>query len=397
MLENEPVTGTEGGLKRWLEGIGLSHYTDLFAQHRLDLDVMGDLTESDLVELGLPLGDRKRLQRAMSALFRAETAEKVDATARPQVRTEVGAERRQLTTMFCDMVDSTSLSVQFDPEDVRDMIASFRETCVRVVKHYEGFAARFVGDGILVYFGYPTAHEDDAERAVRAGLEIVRVLSTAREIEPRGALSHSPAVRIGIATGIVVVGDLVGQGTEERDSAVGETVNLAARLQGLAPPNGVVISTSTQSLLKGKFDYRDLGVHALKGISEKAQAWHVMRASRVETRFAADGALAAGQGGRGPGRGQVRRARHRQVAHHPGNLRAHRGRSPWTGLVPVLALLHLHGVLSVRRAAQILSRSRSRGCVRAVVGEPRDRDRRRSWRHRAGCAAVCRAVVHSDR
>ena len=287
MLENEPVTGTEGGLKRWLEGVGLGHYTDLFAQHRLDLDVMGDLTESDLVELGLPLGDRKRLQRAMSALFHAETAEKPDTAARPQVRAEVGAERRQLTTMFCDMVDSTSLSVQFDPEDVRDMIASFRETCVRVVKHYEGFAARFVGDGILVYFGYPTAHEDDAERSVRAGLESVRVLSTARAIEPRGALSHAPAVRIGIATGLVVVGDLVGQGTEERDSAVGETVNLAARLQGLAPPNGVVISSSTQSLLKGKFDYRNLGVHALKGISEKTQAWHVVRASRAETRFAA--------------------------------------------------------------------------------------------------------------
>ena len=113
MLENEPGTGTEGGLKRWLEGIGLSHYTDLFAQHRLDLDVMADLTESDLVELGLPLGDRKRLQRAMTALFRAETAEKPDAAARPQIRTEVGAERRQLTTMFCDMVDSTSLSVMY--------------------------------------------------------------------------------------------------------------------------------------------------------------------------------------------------------------------------------------------------------------------------------------------
>ncbi|MCW1993437.1 class 3 adenylate cyclase/predicted ATPase [Bradyrhizobium diazoefficiens] len=287
MLENEPSTGAEGGLKRWLEGIGLAHYSDLFAQHRLDLDVMADLTESDLVELGLPLGDRKRLQRAMAALFQAETAEAPAAAAPPQARAEVGAERRQLTTMFCDMVDSTSLSVQFDPEDVRDLIASFRETCVRVVKHYEGFAARFVGDGILVYFGYPTAHEDDAERAVRAGLEIVRVLSTARAIEPRGALSHSPAVRIGIATGLVVVGDLVGQGTEERDSAVGETVNLAARLQALAPPNGVVISASTQSLLKGKFDYRNLGVHALKGISEKTQAWHVVRASRVETRFAA--------------------------------------------------------------------------------------------------------------
>ena len=287
MLENEPDTGTEGELKRWLEGIGLGHYTDLFAQHRLDLDVIGDLTESDLVELGLPLGDRKRLQRAMAALFQAETAEAPTEAVRPQARADVGAERRQLTTMFCDMVDSTSLSAQFDPEDVRDMIAGFRETCVRVVKHYEGFAARFVGDGILVYFGYPTAHEDDAERAVRAGLEIVRLLSTAHAVEPRGALGHSPAVRIGIATGLVVVGDLVGQGTEERDSAVGETVNLAARLQALAPPNGVVISASTQSLLKGKFDYRNLGVHVLKGISEKAQAWHVVRASRMETRFAA--------------------------------------------------------------------------------------------------------------
>ncbi|QOZ07459.1 AAA family ATPase [Bradyrhizobium sp. CCBAU 51765] len=287
MLENEPGTGTEGELKRWLDGIGLGHYTDLFAQHRLDLDVIGDLTESDLVELGLPLGDRKRIQRAMAALFQAETAEAPIEAVRPQARAEVGAERRQLTTMFCDMVDSTSLSAQFDPEDVRDMIAGFRETCVRVVKHYEGFAARFVGDGILVYFGYPTAHEDDAERAVRAGLEIVRVLSTAHAVEQRGALGHSPAVRIGIATGLVVVGDLVGQGTEERDSAVGETVNLAARLQALAPPNGVVISAATQSLLKGKFDYRNLGVHVLKGIPEKAQAWHVVRASRVETRFAA--------------------------------------------------------------------------------------------------------------
>ena len=286
MLENEPGTG-EGELKRWLEGIGLGRYSDLFAQHRLDLDVMGDLTEPDLIELGLPLGDRKRLQRAMAALFQAETAESPTAAVRPQARAEVGAERRQLTTMFCDMVDSTLLSTQFDPEDVRDMIAGFRETCVRVVKHYEGFAARFVGDGILVYFGYPSAHEDDAERAVRAGLEIVRALSSARAVEPRGAPSHSPAVRIGIATGLVVVGDLVGQGTEERDSAVGETVNLAARLQALAPPNGVVISASTQSLLKGKFDYRNLGVHDLKGISEKTQVWHVVRASRVETRFAA--------------------------------------------------------------------------------------------------------------
>ncbi|MBR0716864.1 AAA family ATPase [Bradyrhizobium liaoningense] len=287
MLDNEPRAKTEGSLKDWLESIGLGQYAELFAEHRVDLDVIPDLTDADLVELGLPLGDRKRLQRGIATLFQAPAAELPVAPVHAQPRPEVGAERRQLTTMFCDMVDSTGLSAQFDPEDVRDMIASFRETCVRVVKHYEGFAARYVGDGILVYFGYPTAHEDDAERAVRAGLEIVRVLSSARAIEPRGAISHAPAVRIGIATGLVVVGDLVGPGTEERDSAVGETVNLAARLQGLAPPNGVVISSSTQALLKGKFDYRNLGAHPLKGIAEKAQAWHVVRATRVETRFAA--------------------------------------------------------------------------------------------------------------
>ena len=130
-----------------------------------------------------------RLQRAMAALFQAETAEVPVAPAHPPTRTEVGAERRQLTTMFCDMVDSTSLSVQFDPEDVRDMIASFRETCVRVVKHYEGFAARFVGDGILVYFGYPTAHEDDAERAVRAALSLTRKATAGKPIANSSAPS----------------------------------------------------------------------------------------------------------------------------------------------------------------------------------------------------------------
>ena len=287
MREKEPNPGAAGDLKGWLAGIGLGQYSDLFTEHRLDLDVMSDLTEADLAALGLPLGDRKRLQRAISSLSASDSTEAPAKAVRSPPRTEIGAERRQLTTMFCDMVDSTSLSSQFDPEDVRDMIASFRETCVRVVKHYEGFAARFVGDGILVYFGYPNAHEDDAERAVRAGLEIVRMLSTTRAIEPRGAPSHAPAVRIGIATGLVVVGDLVGQGVEERDSAVGETVNLAARLQGLAPSNGVVISSSTRSLLKGKFDYRNLGDHELKGIPGRTEVWHVVRPSRVETRFAA--------------------------------------------------------------------------------------------------------------
>jgi class 3 adenylate cyclase/predicted ATPase len=277
---------TEDGLKRWLEGIGLGHHADLFLRHRIDFDVMPDLTNTDLSELGLPLGDRKRFQRAMASLVGTPSSESSANDASTPLRAAVAAERRQLTVMFCDMVGSTSLSEQFDPEDVRDIIASFRETCVRLVKNYDGFAARYVGDGILFYFGYPNAHEDDAERAVRAGLEIVHALSTQAE-QSRDAAPHAPAVRIGIATGLAVVGDLIGEDTEEHDSAVGETLNLAARLQSLAPPNGVVIASSTQSLLKGKFDYKNLGFHTLKGISEEVQAWHVVRPSRVESRFAA--------------------------------------------------------------------------------------------------------------
>jgi class 3 adenylate cyclase/predicted ATPase len=283
MLENEPGAQAESGLKQWLEDHGLGQYAGLFLQHRIDLDVIPDLTELDLAELGLALGDRKRLQRAIATLPRITAAEQPGTSGAERGGT--GAERRQITAMFCDMVGSTSLSEKFDPEDVRDMIASFRETCVRVVRHYEGFAARYVGDGILIYFGYPIAHEDDAERAVRAGLDITQILSSAATGESDGA--HAAAVRIGIATGLAVVGDLIGQGTEERDSAVGETLNLAARLQGLAAPNGVVIAASTQSLLRGKFDYLDLGAQMLKGITGKVQAWQVVRPSRAETRFAA--------------------------------------------------------------------------------------------------------------
>ena len=170
-------------MKNWLEGIGLGHYGDLFARHRIDLDVMPDLTESDLAELGLPLGDRKRLLRAMVSLVGAGSAGNSRSATSPRCQA-VGAERRQLTVMFCDMVGSTALSEQFDPEDVRDMIAAYRETCVRVLEYYEGFVARYIGDGILVYFGYPNAHEDDAERAVRAGLEIVRAISAQSNKSP---------------------------------------------------------------------------------------------------------------------------------------------------------------------------------------------------------------------
>ena len=217
MPEEEPSAETGRELKRWLEGIGLGHYDDLFTRHRIDLDVIPDLTEADLAELGLPLGDRKRLQRAMVSLVGTGNVSSSAGNNLTSPRMAVGAERRQLTVMFCDMVGSTALSEQFDPEDVRDMIAAYRETCVRVLDYYEGFVARYIGDGILVYFGYPNAHEDDAERAVRTGLEIVRAISTQSK-ESRGLSTDVLALRIGIATGLVVVGDIIGKGTEEHDS-----------------------------------------------------------------------------------------------------------------------------------------------------------------------------------
>jgi class 3 adenylate cyclase/predicted ATPase len=219
MLDHEASASGEHSLRRWLESVGLSEYAALFVRHRIDLDALPNLTEPDLAKLGVPLGDRKRLRRAMASPPGAAGTTTAAASA------GTVAERRQLTVMFCDMVGSTSLSAKFDPEDVRDIIAGFRETCVRVVKLYDGFAARYIGDGILVYFGYPNAHEDDAERAVRAALDIVQALSTARTSGQPLVRGHVPEVRIGIATGLAVVGDLIGQRTEERASAVGETPN----------------------------------------------------------------------------------------------------------------------------------------------------------------------------
>ena len=184
-------------------------------KNRVDLDVLRDLNEVDLAELGIPLGDRKRLLRAIAILNDAKAA---SGTRRKFVGLSnvAAAERRQLTVMFCDMVGSTALSEQFDPEEFRDVIATYRETCARILERYDGYIARYVGDGILVYFGYPNAHEDDAERAVRAGLEIAQTISTQSK-KPQEASGKLVAVRIGIATGVVVVGDVTSDHTQERD------------------------------------------------------------------------------------------------------------------------------------------------------------------------------------
>jgi class 3 adenylate cyclase len=196
------------------------------------------------------------------------------------------AERRQLTVMFCDLVGSTALSTGMDPEDLRDVIASYQSRCSAVIRRYDGFVAKYMGDGILVYFGYPRAHEDEAERSVRAGLDIVKAMA-----ELNAAVRRPPgvelAVRIGIATGPVIVGDQIGEGTASETAVVGETPNLAARLQALAQPNQIVVSSATRAMLGDHFDLEDLGASELKGFAEPVPAWRVLSARDVESRFAA--------------------------------------------------------------------------------------------------------------
>src|SRR5262249_53224172 len=188
------------------------------------------------------------------------------------------AERRQVTVMFSDLVGSTALSARMDPEDLREVIAAYQKCVAETVRRFRGFVAKYMGDGVLVYFGYPEAHEDDAERAVRAGLELVAAVSCLKT----HALLQT---RVGIATGLVVVGDLIGSGASQEQAIVGETPNLAARLQGVAEPNTVVISESTRKLVGNLFELEDLGAQELKGIVGPVRAWTVLRPSQVESRF----------------------------------------------------------------------------------------------------------------
>src|SRR6516162_4479883 len=196
------------------------------------------------------------------------------------------AERRQLTVMFCDLVGSTALSTGMDPEDLRDVIASYQSLCSAAIRRYDGFVAKYMGDGILVYFGYPRAHEDEAERSVRAGLDIVEAMTELNAAVPRPP-GVELAVRIGIATGPVIVGDQIGEGTASETAVVGETPNLAARLQASAQPNQIVVSAATRAMLGDHFDLADLGASELKGFAEPVPAWRVLSARDVESRFAA--------------------------------------------------------------------------------------------------------------
>ena len=265
----------------WLRSVGLAQYEPMFRTHEIDDEVLPELSEGDLEKLGIPLGHRKRLMKAIAALGRP-TLHPPQSAAIIKSALRESAERRYLTVMFSDLVGSTKLSTQLDPEDMREIIGAYHRCCAEQITKDGGFVARYMGDGLLAYFGYPQAHEDDAERAIRSGLSLVGAVPQLH------ALRADPLeVRVGIATGLVVVGDLIGEGAAQEQGVVGETPNVAARLQALAQPGQVVISDGTRRLMGGLFEYRDLGRVTLRGLVDPVQAWQVTGLSVVESRFEA--------------------------------------------------------------------------------------------------------------
>jgi class 3 adenylate cyclase len=268
----------------WLRSLGLGKYEAAFRENEIDETVLPSLTEEHLKQLGVTaLGHRVKLLDAIATLRsdgggKAPSLDPATTSTAPKASPEDRAERRQVTVMFSDLVGSTALSARMDPEDLREVISAYQKCVAETVQRFSGFVAKYMGDGVLIYFGYPQAHEDDAERAVRAGLGLVAAV---------GALkTHAPLqTRVGIATGLVVVGDLIGSGASQEQAIVGETPNLAARLQGIAEPNSVVIAEGTRKLVGNLFEVQDLGARDLKGISGLVRAWAVLRTAQMESRF----------------------------------------------------------------------------------------------------------------
>jgi class 3 adenylate cyclase len=271
----------------WLRSLGLGQYEAAFRDNEVDDTVLPRLTVDDLKDLGVAIvGHRRKIMSAIEELNAAAPAgADVAKASLAQISVPTGAasdaaERRQLTIMFCDLVGSTAMSARLDPEDMRSIIANYQKTCTHAVEEEQGFVAKYMGDGLLAYFGYPRANEDDAERAVRAGLAITEALPSLAA--PPETKLH---VRVGIATGIVVVGDLVGSGESQERGVVGDTPNLAARLQGIAQPDQVVVAEATRRLIGDLFELDDLGPQALKGVAAPVRAYAVQRVRAVESRF----------------------------------------------------------------------------------------------------------------
>ena len=273
----------------WLRSLGLEQYEAAFRENAINKALLPSLTAEDLKDIGVALvGHRRRLLDAI-AVLKAEasptgdtnvSAERSSTPASRAAARSGDAERRQLTVMFCDLVGSTALSAQLDPEELSSVLGAFQKACVSAVTGFGGSVAKYMGDGALVYFGYPEAHEDDAERAVRAGLALIDTMA----VMPL-SVSIRPQVRVGIATGLVVVGELIGEGGAQERVAVGETLNLAARIQAVASPDSVVVPELTHRLAGAAFDYEELGQHELKGIPAARRLWRVVGESAARGRF----------------------------------------------------------------------------------------------------------------
>jgi class 3 adenylate cyclase len=260
----------------WLGKLGLEQYAKLFSDNDIDVAVLPHLSDQDLKDLGVSLGHRRKIFAAINKGI-AAVQPLAEAEGPEESTIQDAPERRYVTVLFSDLVGSTPLSTRLDPEDLRDVIAVYQRCVEETIRRFNGFVAKFMGDGVLVYFGYPEAHEDDPEQAVRAGLEIVAAV--------RGLQTEPLEARVGIATGLVVVGDLIGSGASQEQAIVGKTPNLAARLQGIASHNMVVIADSTRKLLGNLFEFEDLGGQVLKGIDGPERAWAVLRANTVDSRF----------------------------------------------------------------------------------------------------------------
>jgi class 3 adenylate cyclase/predicted ATPase len=269
-------------VRDWLEVIGLGQYADAFEANDIDTDLLIRLDDQLLRDIGVAsAGHRLRLRDAIAKLAPTSVTQPNVASATTAAEVPAtSAERRQLTVMFADLVGSTALSQRLDPEDLREIIGAYHRCVAATASRFAGFVAKYMGDGVLVYFGYPQAHEDDAERAVRAGLAVIDAVRALN-------LSQPLAVRLGIASGLVVVGDLIGEGAAQERGVVGETPNLAARLQAIASPNQVVIADSTRRQLGSLFAVEDLGPKALPGFAEAPRAWQVVGESGVVSRFEA--------------------------------------------------------------------------------------------------------------
>src|SRR6516164_5465978 len=283
-------------IEDWLNGLGLGKYSETFAANDVDFRVLPDLNSTDLQELGVSLGHRKIMLAAIAALREGKpqkpelqtkqeqpTGVAVDTRLGPSTAeavSEPGPDLRLLSVLFCDMVDSTSLSGELNAEETHDLISTYHETVADAVTRFGGYVAKLLGDGVLVYFGWPMAYEDHAERAIRAGLAAITGVESLKT--PGGAPLRS---RVGIASGRVVVGDLAGGGALHRGEVAGETPNLAARLQGVAKPGQILIADNTRRLAGHAFGFEALGARELRGFSRPMPLFRVASERDVESRF----------------------------------------------------------------------------------------------------------------